>query len=139
MTLSPFTDKSHPPGADELRAVLGSAHKAWTRFVALVGERIDSIEEQWGFTSAKTGWGLRLRRKGRVLVYVTPQRGSFLVSFALGEKAVAAARERKLPAAVLKRIDAAPRYAEGRGVRFDVRQVRDVAALVVLAELKHES
>jgi len=58
------------------------------------------------------------------------------VSFALGEKAVAAARAHKLPAAVLKAIESAPKYAEGRGVRLEVRQAREVSALATLAEIK---
>jgi hypothetical protein len=46
---------------------------------------------------------------------MTPQKGRFLASFALGEKAVLAARAAGLPAALLAAVDAAPRYAEGRG------------------------
>jgi uncharacterized protein DUF3788 len=69
---------------------------------------------------------------------MTPRKGHFLVSFALGEKAVAAAHERKLPAAVVKAIDSSPRYAEGRGVRLEVRTIREVSALVTLAQIKND-
>ncbi len=44
-----------------------------------------------GFTAASTGWGLRVRYKERVILYMTPQQNQFLVSIVLGEKAVAAA------------------------------------------------
>jgi Protein of unknown function (DUF3788) len=138
MALSAFIDKSHPPTDDDLRPVLGRAHEAWARLIELVTARIDQILPVWGFTSEVTGWGLRLKRKGRVILYMTPRKGHFLVSFALGEKAVAAAHAKRLPASVLKTIDSSPRYAEGRGVRFEVQHSREVSALATLAKIKND-
>lgn len=139
MALSAFADKAHKPTDEDLRAVLGKAHEAWARLIELVTARIDQILPVWGFTSQVTGWGLRLKRKGRVVLYMTPRRGHFLVSFALGEKAVTAAHERKLSASLLKEIDAAPKYPEGRGVRLEVRHVREASGLATLAEIKHSA
>lgn len=137
MALSAFTDKGRPPTEDGLSAVLGKAHAPWLRLQQLVADRIGPVSPVWGFTSASTGWGLRLRRNERVIVYMTPGEGKFLVSFALGEKAVAAAHAKGLPAAVLAAIDAAPRYAEGRGVRFEVRHGRELGPLADLAQIKN--
>ena len=67
---------------------------------------------------------------------MTPRKGCFLASFALGDKAALAARTGGLPAAVLKIIEEAPRYAEGRGVRLEVRTARDVRDEVMLAAIK---
>ena len=138
MALSAFADKAHEPTDDDLRLVLGKAHEAWSRLIELVTARIDQILPVWGFTSEVTGWGLRLKRKGRVILYMTPCKGHFLVSFALSEKAVDAARERKLSASLLKAIDTAPKYPEGRGLRLEVRQSREVSALATLAKIKHD-
>lgn len=139
MPLSAFTEKSHQPGDAELRHALGDAYASWIELIARVGETIPPIHQVWGFTSAKTGWGLRLVHETRVILYMTPQPGQFLASFVLGEKAVAAARKAKLPAALLRAIEDAPRYAEGRGVRFVVSDRRQVAHLAVLAEIKHRN
>jgi hypothetical protein len=138
MTLSAFGDKAHQPTDADLRATLGAAHGAWADLIALVSKQIPPITETWGFTSKSTGWGLRLLHKERVLLYMTPCAGRFLVSFALGEKAVAAARAAKLPSALLEAIDAAPRYAEGRGVRIPVEGGELVPSLAALARIKHE-
>jgi hypothetical protein len=138
VALSAFTDKSRRPGEDELRSALGKAYPAWARLIELVASRVGPVSQAWGFTSAGTGWGLRLKSAERVIVYMTPREGQFLVSFALGEKAVAAAHASKLPASVLEKIEAAPRYAEGRGVRFEVRQSREVPPLARLAQIKSE-
>lgn len=73
MALSVFADKSHRPTDDDLRSALGKAHPAWARLIERVTARLPPISEVWGFTSAGTGWGLRLRRKDRVILYVTPR------------------------------------------------------------------
>ena len=136
MALSAFTDNSRPPREAELAATLARAAGAWRELRARVERTCPPIEPEWGFTSASTGWGLRLRHGPRVLLYMTPCAGHFLASFALGEKAVAAAIEARLPAAVLAVIEAAPRYAEGRGVRFEVRSAAQVGAIAKLVAIK---
>jgi hypothetical protein len=69
---------------------------------------------------------------------MTPQQNEFIVSFALGERAVAAARAAKLSARVLEAIEEAPRYAEGRGVRSRVRDSRYIRTLTRLAHIQRE-
>ena len=93
MALSAFGSKHRRPALDDLRTVLGAAHDPWCRLVAAVTHAIGPITELWAFTSANTRWGLRLRRRDRVILYMTPQHDQFLVSFALGAKAVEAARQ----------------------------------------------
>ena len=136
MALSAFDEKTRPPTDDQLRTVLGRAYGSWITLLALIGERIDPAAAVWKFS---TGWSLRVLHKERVIVYLIPQQNQFLASFALGEKAVAAARTAKLSAAVLRVIDDAPRFAEGRGVRITVRGSRQLAALARLAQIKREN
>lgn len=138
MVLSAFADKTRQPTEKVLHSALGKSFTAWVRLIELVSDRIAPISPVWSFAGANYGWGLRLKRNDRVILYMTPRESHFLVSFALGEKAVAAARASKLPATVLKAIESAPKYAEGRGVRLEVRLVREVAPLATLAEIKHE-
>ena len=139
MALSAFHEKTRQPTDEDLRAVLGNAYPVWGKLLALVAERIEPITELWKFTSATTGWGMRVLHKQRVILYMTPQPDQFLVSFALGERAVAAARTARLPASLLQAIADAPRYAEGRGVRIPVRNSRQLTALARLARIKSES
>ena len=136
MALSAFDDKSRPPREAELVATLGKSYSHWSELRRLIGERFAPLSEDWGYSSVKTGWGLRLRQAKRTVLYLTPCHGHFLASFALGGKAVRAARDAALPAPVLEAIDQAPRYAEGRGVRLVVRSARDVRAIEKLAAVK---
>ena len=139
MALSSLAEKSHEPTDNDLRDVLGKSYDVWICLIDAVTERIWQVSQAWGFTSKSTGWGLRLRQKDRIILYMTPQTGKFLVSFALGERAVAAARLRGLSSALLEAIDAAPRYAEGRGLRIEVSGKRHVRDLAALAEIKSET
>jgi hypothetical protein len=80
-----------------------------------------------------------LQSKKRNIVYLSPRAGSFLASFALGDKAVAAARKSNLPPHVLKIVNAAKRYAEGAAVRIEVRAAKDVDVVKTLAKIKLEN
>jgi hypothetical protein len=135
MALSAFDDKSSPPSDDALREVLGKAHDAWQALFEELTATL-GLRPEWGYTSTSSGWSLRIKRETRVIFYLTPSRGAFLASTALGEKAVRAAHELPLPDRFLAVVDAAPKYAEGRGVRLEIRNRRDVKPLIALAGIK---
>jgi hypothetical protein len=136
MALSVFDNRAHQPSDEELAGALGAAARPWEELLLAVSTRFAPVTANWGCSSGRTGWGLRLAGAKRTILYMTPQEGCFLASFALGERAVSAARESGLSAALLDAIDAAPRYAEGRGVRLTIRSADDVREVVRLAEIK---
>jgi len=136
MTLSVFSDKSRLPQDNDLAATLGSTFVFWNELKRLIASKFTPLSVEWGFSSKKTGWGLRLKREKRTILYMTPREGYFMASFALGEKAVKAAHESDLPISVLKVIDSATKYAEGRGVRLEVRSAEDVRNVEKLAVIK---
>ena len=136
MALSAFDDRSRKPREADLAATLNGSFVSWNELKNLIGSRFEPVAFEWGFTSKTTGWGLRLKHKKRTILYMTPCEGHFLVSFALGEKAVKAAHNSDLPNSVLQIIDRAKKYAEGRGVRLEVRGAKDVRQVVTLAVIK---
>jgi hypothetical protein len=136
MSLSAFNDKSRPPRDDDLAATLGSTFVFWNELKRHIASRFTPLQTEWGFTSMKTGWGLRLKQEKRTILYMTPCQGYFSASFALGEKAVKAAHESDLSFSVLKIIDNAKKYAEGRGVRIEVRSAEDARNVEKLATIK---
>jgi Protein of unknown function (DUF3788) len=139
MALSAFDDRTHRPDPTDLNVTLGKAAGLWDQLVSHVADRYAPITELWQFTGTKYGWSLRLRRLERTVLYLTPQRGLFLVGLALGEQAVLAALRSNLPADARAVIDGAPRYAEGRGVRLPVARKRDLRAVEILAAAKMSS
>jgi hypothetical protein len=136
-SLSAFGDKATPPTEAALRRTLGpAAAGAWAALVDHVGGTYPPAVERWSFAGAKYGWSLRLVRGDRVILYLIPRAGHFLVGIVLGGKAVAAAQDAGLPASVLEAIAAAPRYAEGTGLRLPVSEEGQLPPIHVLVALK---
>ena len=125
--MNAFIGKPDAPSESELEAELGGAKALWDRlrtYVELPGE--------WHSYSKKAGWSMRLRSGNRNIVDLIPARGGFDVSFALGDRAVAAARKQGLSTFV----DGAKRYAEGTAVRFAINSAADLATVKKLVEIK---
>jgi hypothetical protein len=127
------------PSSYDLESALAGGYPAWTALIDAISQQIGGIEQVWAFASKSTGWGLRLRVDQRVILYMTPGVGQFTAGFVLGEKAVERAELASLPKDLLAAIAAAPRYAEGRGVRVRVTEVSQVAGLATLAIVKNET
>ena len=136
MALSAFDDRSHEPTADEVVQVLARSAARWHELIDHLTTEQAPLDASWTFAGANWGWSLRLKRGKRTILYLTPRRRHFLVGFALGEKAVAAAHQAHLPGAVLATIDGATKYAEGRAVRLEVRYKKDLEAVIRLAAIK---
>jgi hypothetical protein len=117
-------------------AALGKARARWDRLLAALAPICDG--RTWGSSGKKHGWGLRLLKKDRVVVYLSPGEGGFMASFALGDGAMRAARAAGLPATVAAVLDGARRYAEGHAVRLEVKTAADVDAITRLARIKVE-
>ncbi|HLJ49393.1 MAG TPA: DUF3788 domain-containing protein [Bryobacteraceae bacterium] len=132
-----FIGKAEKPSDEELAAELGRRAKTlWDQLLSELADQHNINIAEWHSYSRKAGWALRLKLRDRTIVYLSPCKGSFRASFALGDKAVAAARASKLPKKILSIIAEAKKYAEGTAVRFDVEDAKDVAAVTVLAALK---
>lgn len=136
MALSVFPDKGFLPSPDELRNALEDSHSWWVRLIELLTQDHGPMQEEWNFAGAKYGWSFRLRARKRVVVYLIPQSGHFLVGMVLGERAVACLRAMQLPPELVALVEAAPVYAEGRGLRFPVQSVERLPWVLVLARAK---
>jgi hypothetical protein len=136
MTPNAFIGKTKQPTDGELTAALGPARVTWDQLLADLEREFGVNVHEWNSYSPKAGWSLRVKREQRNIVYLSPCQGCFRVSFALGDKAVQAARQSKLPPRVIKIINEAKRYAEGTGVRFEVKAPKDIAAVKMLAAIK---
>jgi hypothetical protein len=81
-------------------------------------------------------WALRLKRRDRAVLYLKPLDQSFRISLALGPRAVDSARRSKLAAPILRLIDEAIQYPEGKAVRLEIRRPRDIRVALQLVALK---
>ena len=135
--LNAFIGKPEQPSPEEISAALGPTASLWNEFVEWMAARLGAGTQEWkGVCVKKYGWSLTLKAKKRTIVYLGPCIGCFRVAFALGDKAVAAAKQTKLPKKILQALADAPRYPEGTGLRLVVNKAADLEAIRKLAEIK---
>jgi len=134
-----FAGRAKRPTELQLASVLGPTDALWHGLITELRRDLALDAEEWNSSSVKGGWSLRLQRKKRNIVYLAPRRGWFLASFVLGDEAIAAARKSKLPPRVLKIIDPAKRYPEGRAVRIEVHDAQDADVVKTPAKIKLEN
>jgi len=132
MSPNAFIGRTKAPTDAELSAELGAARVLWDELLAELALPV----QEWNSYSPKAGWSMKVKLGKRTILYLAPCRNSFRVAFILGAKAVEAARQLKLPKAVMKIIDEAPRYPEGTGVRLEITARKDLAAVRKLADVK---
>jgi len=136
MLTNAFVGKAERPSEAELAAELGSTKPFWDRLLTALAKQYYSDVQEWSSYSRKAGWSLKVKHMERTILYLTPSRGCFMASFALGEKAMKAARQSVLPQRAVNAINQAKRYAEGTAVRIEVHGTADVAVVEKLAAIK---
>jgi len=131
-----FPDKSHSPTDADLKKVLGRTKTHWDKLSAYAAEAAPDHKPEWKYYSKKSGWIFVVRGKRRNLVYMCPLAKCFSANFAFGEKAVKATEASDLPADVVKMVRNAPKYPEGRAVRYQVKTAADVKVVKKLILIK---
>jgi len=119
-----------------LKAVLGSAGVVWSGIVHAVEDIISPLDTQWKPSKTEFGRICLLQHKKRTLLYLTPEKEKVRVAIVLGERAFGLAMAGSLPAAIKKMLSEAKPYAEGRGIRFSVNSLSDIATVKKLVEIK---
>ena len=135
MLANAFIGRPTAPTDEELSAALGAARALWDEVLVELALPV----QEWHSYSVKAGWSLRVKKGKRTIVYLIPHAASIGVAFVLGEKAMQAARDSKLPARMMKILDEAPRYPEGTGLRFEITRPGDVVVVKKLAAAKLEN
>ena len=136
MPANAFINRAEPLSDADVATALGPAKVAWDRFLTDLAQELDVNVHEWKCHSLKWGWSLRVKRKARTIVWLSPCAGGFNVAFIFGAKAVDAARHGTLPARIVKALNEAVKYPEGTGIRLHVKHAREVGALKKLAAIK---
>ena len=131
-----FIGKANEPTRTEVAEALGAKVKLWDELIELTKKEGVSEQEWKGVVVKKYGWSLRLKKKGRNIIYLSPGRDCFMASFVLNDAALGRAKETHLPKSVRDALESAPRYPEGNGLRLLVKRERDVSAIRKIAEIK---
>ena len=116
-----------PPPLDPL----GPARPVWDAWLTELTATFGATLTEWKAYSKKVPPALRIAKGKRTIVWLSVCEGFFLASYAIGEKAAAAA-----PPDLAPLLAAAPRYPEGRGVRIEVRSETELPLLRQVTALK---
>jgi hypothetical protein len=134
--LSCFPEKSQIPTGDELKQKLGRTFSAWNQIQKLVLEKYPDGKADWTYSGRKYGWNFRIKDKKRAIIYFLPREKHFKVAFVFGEKATDLVLKSDVDVSIRNELLQARRYAEGRGIRLDVRNKKASKDIEKLIDIK---
>lgn len=133
---SVFMDKASVPTYASLEKALGSSYDYWEKIVALTYAAYPEGKAEWNFPGKNYGWSFRIKDKRRAILYLLPRSGYFKAAFVFGDKAVASVMNSDVPEDIKKDLQAARKYAEGRGVSIEVHSNEHIPAIKKLIDIK---
>ena len=136
MDQSIFMNKAVIPNDKDLSLVLGETYCFWKEIMDFVTMKDPKAAMEWSFPGRKYGWSFRLKDKKRVIIYLLPRDGFFIVAFVFGQKAVDAILTTGISDQIKTDLVAARVYAEGRGIRIDVKGINVIDDIKQLIEIK---
>jgi hypothetical protein len=120
ITIDNFTDHSQHPSLEEIRLALGSRYSLWERLTQFIDTNYQIAGEWSTWGPAKSGWGLRYKRKGKALVALYPQKEGIIAQVVLGKTQAEQALSLKLGEKVSKMLREAPQLRDGRWLSIPV-------------------
>jgi hypothetical protein len=128
-----FDRKEAAPDDPALKKALGDLHHAFQEILALV----EGYSQEWKFYGARIGWQLKVMQKGKALFYLTPQKGSFNLGFAVRDNEVEVLLNSTLPAKAKEELATGKKYPEGHPLHLRVSKQNDMRAVrLVVGTLK---
>ena len=131
-----FISKENKPTPIDLAAVLGRSYSTWQELEALVKATYPPAITEWNFFSIKYGWNFRIKDKRRAIIYMQPQDKYFIASFVFGQKATDAIMDSGISDSIKNELTNARVYAEGRGIRIEVKNKKIMNDLKELVKIK---
>lgn len=133
MDKSIFADKNIMPANDELKKALTETFHLWTSVINYVHQKVENTQDEWNYPGEKYGWSFRVKDKKRAIIYLLPREGFFKVAFVFGQKATDLIMQSQVAGSIKIELANARAYAEGRGIRIDVKNediLEDIRELI---------
>ncbi len=131
-----FNGQDNKPDERSFREALGKSVALWKKIKLHINDKYGRTDEEWKYYGPSSGWTLKVLLKKRNLFFLMPHKGYFKIAFVFSEKAVAAVEKSDLPDSIKKNLAGARKYAEGRGIRLDVKRPLDADNVIKLIEVK---
>lgn len=134
-----FTQKAVKPTKEDLQKALGDTFELWTTLAEFTKNAYPDSFEEWKYSSEKYGWSFRISDKKRVLIYLLPRDNFFKVAFVFGQKATDEILDSNISESIVKEIKLAKVYAEGRGIRIEIKNKSIINDIKKLIKIKIEN
>jgi hypothetical protein len=125
MDQSIFMNKAIIPNDKDVQIELGKTYTFWKEIIDFVVLKYPKTAMEWSYPGSKYGWSFRMKDRKRVIIYLLPRENYFKVAFVFGQKAYELILDSPISESIKTELVAARVYAEGRGIRMDVKG-RDV-------------
>lgn len=129
-------DKGVPPTEAMLREALGQTAGLWKQLADFTCSSSPGATAEWNFSGPKYGWSFRIKDKKRVILYLLPREGYFKAALVFGGKATREVLQSQVSETIKTELSHAKAYAEGRGIRVEVRDSNHLDDLKQLITIK---
>ena len=136
MDKSIFSDKKKIPNDKDLVEALGNTYPLWQTIKDYVSRKYPDALEEWKYPGDKYGWNFRMKDKKRTIIYFLPRDAFFKVAFVFGQKATETIAKSRISSAIKRDLASARAYAEGRGIRIDVKDEMIIKNIKELVDIK---
>lgn len=133
---SVFVDKNNLPDVNDLSSALENTYPLWQSIRDYVFAKYPQATEEWNYSSDKYGWSFRIKDSKRVIIYLLPRAAFFKVAFVFGQKATDAILQSGVSSVIKAELEAARVYAEGRGIRIDIKDSKIIDDIKLLMDIK---
>jgi nucleotidyltransferase/DNA polymerase involved in DNA repair len=134
-----FNNKQVMPDEDTLASEIGETKEILDRICRFIEDVTGQLSREWKHYGQKSGWTLKLLSKKRNLLFVGPEEGYFVIAFVFGDRAVEAVLKSELPDTIKNELANARKYAEGRGIRFEIKDDNQLESVFQLIRIKLEN
>ncbi len=136
MDISIFTDKQSVPDENDLKNTLGNMYQVWLEIVYFTMKKSPGLTGEWNYPGPKYGWSFRIKDKKRAIIYLLPRDEFFKAAFVFGQKATEDVLNGSFSDEIKNELRSARVYAEGRGIRIEVKNVEISDQIKKLTEIK---
>jgi hypothetical protein len=135
MSISYFSDKTHPPKMDEVLTVVGGKRHLWDALIRFVQENYRAKCE-FKYYGKAYGWMVSFRKSGKALLALYPQRNGLVAQVIVRGNQVEQALALGLGKNAARALQEAHEYAEGRWLYIPVKTKRDTEDVQGLVQIK---
>jgi hypothetical protein len=136
MDQSIFMNKAIIPNDKDLQIELGETYAFWKEIMDFVVLKYPKAAMEWSCPGSKYGWSFRMKDKKRAIIYLLPREGYFKAAFMFGQKATDSIMSSIISNPIKEELMGAKVYAEGRGIRIDVKERVVLDDIKKLVEIK---